>query len=99
MLTPKPPGEPWTPDEAQQHLPQILRLAETDGIQRIKTADSIITITAHPLRHPNTPDGLTLGQALVKYMPRGNPPLPIPERGAPCACHHCQPARYEADAE
>ena len=71
MLTPKPPGEHWTPDEAQQHLPQILRLAETDGIQRIKTADSIITITAHPLRHPNTPDGLTLGQALVKYMPRG----------------------------
>ena len=71
MTTPKPPGEPWTPDEAQQHLPQILRLAETDGIQRIKTADSIITITAHPLRHPNNPDGLTLGQALVKYMPRG----------------------------
>lgn len=70
-MTPKQPGEHWTVDEAQQWLPDILRLAETDGVQRIKTADSIITITAHPLRHPNSPEGLTLGQALVKYMPRG----------------------------
>lgn len=70
-MIPKQPGEHWTVEEAQQWLPDILRLAETDGVQRIKTADSVITITAHPLRHPNKPEGLTLGQALVKYMPRG----------------------------
>ena len=98
-MTPKLPGEHWTVDEAQQWLPDILRLAETDGVQRIKTADSIITITAHPLRHPNNPEGLTLGQALVKYMPRGNPPLPIPERGSSCACYRCQPELYAADPE
>lgn len=99
MFEPLPPGESWTPAQAQKHLPDILRLAETQGPQRIRTEESVITLTASPLRVRTAadPEGLTLGQYLVKYAPRGYPPLEIPGKGNPCTCELCQPELY-ADA-
>ena len=93
MFKPLPPGESWTPAQAQEYLPEILRLAETRGPQRIQTEESTITLTAVPLRVRTAadPEGLTLGQYLVKYAPRGYPPLEIPGKGNPCTCELCQP--------
>ncbi len=98
-ITPKKSRPYWTPEEAQQWLPEILRLAETQGPQRIETTDSIVTLTAEPLRNPVNPEGLSLGQWLVQNMPRGNPPLPIPDRHSPCACPRCHLELYDRDSE
>ena len=96
QTTPKKSCPYWPPDEAQQWLPEILRLAETQGPQRIRTGESVITLTASPLRVRTAadPEGLTLGQYLVKYAPRGYPPLEIPGKGNPCTCELCQPELY-----
>ena len=74
MFEALPPGESWTPAQAQAHLPDILRLVETQGPQRIRTEESVITLTASPLRVRTAadPEGLTLavsGQIYAARLP------------------------------
>ena len=71
MFEALPPGESWTPAQAQEHLPDILRLAETSGPQRIRTEESVITLTASPLRVRTAadPEGLTLASSSVPVGP------------------------------
>lgn len=97
MTTPKKSRPYWTTEEAQQWLPEILRLAETQGPQGIQTDRSIIRLTAELLPE-NAATRLPFGQWLVQNAPRGYPPLPIPNRRRPCACSHCHP-ELTAEAE
>ena len=71
----------WTVAEAKAKLSEILRLAETEGPQRIGVRKSFILVpeklweTRKPLKKPT-------GQWLLENMPRGTN-LPVPGRREP----------------
>lgn len=68
----------WTVDEAKANLPEILRLAEVEGPQRIGVGKSFI-VMAESVRPAEPPARVPLGRWLVENMPRGTN-LQIPER-------------------
>ena len=84
MTTPKKSRPYWTTEEAQQWLPEILRLAETQGPQGIQTDRAIIRLTAELLPE-NAANRLPFGQWLVQNMPRGTN-LEIPRESRRCDC-------------
>lgn len=68
----------WSVEEARENLPEILRLAEEDGPQRI--GDSKIFTLAPETDHPSEmPESMPLGRWLVENTPRGTN-LEIPSR-------------------
>ena len=84
MSTPQKSRPYWTPEEAQQWLPEILRLAETQGPQGIQTDRAIVSLTAEPLPE-NAATRLPFGQWLLQNMPRGAN-LEIPREPRRCDC-------------
>ena len=71
----------WTVAEAKAKLSEILRLAETEGPQRIGVRRSFILAPAE-LWEAEKPPGKHMGKWLVENMPRGTD-IPIPERREP----------------
>ena len=70
----------WSVEEARENLPEILRLAEEDGPQRIGDT-KIFTLAPEP-EQPKKPPRKSLGQWLVENAPRGTN-LEIPrDRGS-----------------
>ena len=72
------PGKVWTVAEAKARLSEILRLAESEGPQRIGTRRPFIVVPAdawYARTHPPKP----LGQWLIENVPRGTN-LEIPDR-------------------
>ncbi len=72
------PRRVWTVAEAKARLSEILRLAESEGPQRIGTRRPFVVVPAdswYAKTHPPKP----LGQWLVENVPRGTN-LEIPER-------------------
>ncbi len=68
----------WSVAEARENLPEILRLAEEHGPQRI--GDTKIFTLAPELDQPaERPDDIPLGRWLVENTPRGTN-LEIPSR-------------------
>ena len=65
-----PPRRVWTIEEAIENLPEILRLAEEDGPQRIGDT-KIFTLAPESEQPSEKPDRIPMGQWLVKNMPRG----------------------------
>ena len=77
MLTSE-PNKVWTIAEAKAKLPEILRLAETVGPQRIGTRRPFVVVPASEWEsrvNPRKP----LGQWLVENVPRGTN-LEVPDR-------------------
>ena len=72
------PGRVWTIAEARENLPEILRLAEEDGPQRIGDT-KIFTLAPEPEQPSEKPPRKSLGQWLVENTPRGAN-LEIPSR-------------------
>ena len=77
MTTPKKSRPYWPPRRPSSGSPKSCASPKPKAPQRIRTEESVITLTASPLRVRTAadPEGLTLGQYLVKYAPRGYPPL------------------------
>ena len=69
-MTQPSPRRVWTVAEASKNLPEILRLAEEDGPQRIGDT-KIFTLAPEPEEPSEKPDRIPMGQWLVKNMPRG----------------------------
>ena len=72
------PDKVWTVAEAKARLSEILRLAESEGPQRIGARRPFIVVPAdawYGKTHPPKP----LGQWLVENVPRGTN-LEIPDR-------------------
>ncbi len=67
----------WTVADAQANLPEVLRLAETEGPQYIGAGKTFVVAPAEPEQDREEPE-LTLGQWLVENMPRGTN-LEIPD--------------------
>ncbi|MXZ42315.1 MAG: hypothetical protein F4Z18_11175 [Caldilineaceae bacterium SB0666_bin_21] len=70
----------WTIVEAKARLSEILRLAESEGPQRIGTRKSFVVVPAHvwdAQKSPRKP----LGQWLIENMPRGID-LELPDRSS-----------------
>ncbi len=67
----------WTVAEAKAKLSEILRLAETEGPQRIGIRRSFILVPAKLWQAKESPK--PMGQWLLENMPRGTN-LPIPDR-------------------
>ena len=71
----------WSVEEARENLPEILRLAEEDGPQRIGDT-KIFTLAPEPEQSSEKPPRKSLGQWLVENAPRGTN-LEIPrDRGS-----------------
>ena len=60
----------WTVADAQANLPEVLRLAESEGPQYIGAGRTFVVAPAEPEQDQEEPK-LTLGQWLVENMPRG----------------------------
>ena len=73
------PGRVWTVAEAKARLSEILRLAETEGPQRIGKRSSFVVVPERVWQEHAPPERMPLGQWLVENMPRGTN-LKIPER-------------------
>ena len=71
----------WTVAEAKAKLSEILRLAETEGPQRIGVRRSFILIPAKLWEAKESPKK-PMGQWLLENMPRGTN-LPVPDRREP----------------
>ncbi len=71
----------WTVAEAKAKLSEILRLAETEGPQRIGIRRSFILVS-DKLWQTKKPPKKHMGKWLVENMPRGTN-LPIPDRREP----------------
>ena len=74
------PGRVWTVAEAKAKLSEILRLAETEGPQRIGARKPFIVVPERVWREHAPPPRKPLGQWLIENMPRGTN-LEIPDRG------------------
>ena len=61
----------WTVAEAKARLSEILRLAEEEGPQRIGVRNSFVVVPESLWREREPEPELTLGQWLVRNMPRG----------------------------
>ena len=64
------PERVWTVAEAKARLSEILRLAETEGPQRIGTRKPFVVVPAE-LWQAKTQPQMPLGQWLVENVPRG----------------------------
>ena len=73
------PGRVWTVAEAKAKLSEILRLAETEGPQRIGVRKPFIVVP-ESVWQERSPARKPLGQWLVENMPRGTN-LEIPDGG------------------
>ncbi len=73
------PGRVWTVAEAKAKLSEVLRLAETEGPQRIGARKPFVVVPESVWR-ARAPERMPLGRWLVENMPRGTN-LEIPERG------------------
>ena len=71
------PGRVWTVAEAKAKLSEILRLAETEGPQRIGTRKPFIVVP-ESVWHERTRPRKPLGQWLIENVPRGTN-LEIPD--------------------
>ena len=71
------PRRAWTVAEAKARLSEILRLAETQGPQRIGTRRPFIVVPEHVWHAQAEP--VPLGQWLVENTPRGTN-LEVPSR-------------------
>ena len=60
----------WTVADAQANLPEVLRLAESEGPQYIGADKTFVVTPVEPAQSRDEP-ALTLGQWLVENMPRG----------------------------
>ena len=74
------PGRVWTVAEAKAKLSEVLRLAETEGPQRIGARKPFIVVPERVWREHAPPLRKPLGQWLVENMPRGTN-LEIPDGG------------------
>ena len=70
----------WTIAEAKARLSEILRLAESEGPQRIGTRRPFVVVPEHVWREREAPARKPLGQWLIENMSRGTN-LEIPQRG------------------
>ena len=70
----------WTIAEAKARLSEILRLAESEGPQRIGTRRPFVVVPEQVWREREAPTRKPLGQWLIEDMTRGTD-LEIPERG------------------
>ena len=64
------PRRVWTVAEAKAKLSEVLRLAESEGPQRIGTRKSFIVVPA-AVWEEKEPPRKPLGQWLIENMPRG----------------------------
>ena len=71
----------WTVDDAQANLAEVLRRAEAEGPQYIEAVGTFVVTPAETPQDREEPE-LTLGQWLVKNMPRGTN-LVIPDDEPP----------------
>ena len=69
-MTQSKPRRVWTIAEARENLPEILRLAEEDGPQRIGDT-KIFTLTPELKQRSEKTPRKSLGQWLVENAPRG----------------------------
>ena len=74
------PRRVWTVAEAKAKLSEVLRLAESEGPQRIGTRKPFIVVPA-AVWEEKEPPRKPLGQWLIENMPRGTN-LEIPDRGS-----------------
>ena len=74
------PGRVWTVAEAKAKLSEILRLAETEGPQRIGARKPFIIVPASVWAEKTQPRK-PLGQWLVENMPR-DIELELPDRSS-----------------
>ena len=72
------PGRVWTVSEAKARLSEVLRLAESDGPQRIGARRGFIVVPAD-VWYAHTPQREPMGKWLVENLPRGID-LEIPDR-------------------
>lgn len=68
----------WTVAQAKARLSEILRLAETEGPQRIGARRPFIVVPEH-VWQSRAPEPMPLGQWLVENTPRGTN-LEVPSR-------------------
>ena len=71
----------WTVAEAKAKLSEILRLAETEGPQRIGVRRSFILVSSKLWQTKESPRK-HMGKWLLENMPRGTN-LPVPDRREP----------------
>jgi len=71
----------WTVAEAETHFSEILRLAETEGPQRIGVQRAFVVVS-EKVWQERASERKPLGQWLVENMPRGIE-LELPERCEP----------------
>ena len=60
----------WTVAEAKARLSEVLRLAESEGPQRIGIRNPCVVVSADAW-HAQTPRRKPLGQWLIENVPRG----------------------------
>ena len=73
-------GRVWTVAEAKAKLSEVLRLAETEGPQRIGARKAFVVVQAAAWEE-RRPGRMPLGQWLVENVPRGTN-LEAPDRGS-----------------
>lgn len=61
----------WTVAEAKARLPELLRLAETEGPQVISARKSFIVQPERPPQSKHAPQPKPLGKWLIENAPRG----------------------------
>ena len=74
------PGRVWTVAEAKAKLSEVLRLAETEGPQRIGARKHFVVVP-ESVWHAHALERKPLGRWLIENMPRGTN-LEIPDRGS-----------------
>ena len=72
------PGRVWTVAEAKAKLSEVLRLAETEGPQRIGLRRPFVVVPEHVWQN-RVPEPMPLGRWLVANTPRGTN-LEVPSR-------------------
>ena len=72
------PQRVWTVAEAKAHLSEILRLAQSEGPQRIGTRRAFVVVPADAWDNQANPRK-PLGRWLIENMPRGVD-LEVPDR-------------------
>ena len=72
------PQRVWTVTEAKARLSEILRLAESEGPQRIGTRRPFVVVPAEAWDEKTRPR-MPLGQWLIENVPRGTN-LEVPDR-------------------
>lgn len=61
----------WTVDEAKARLPELLRLAETEGPQVIRARSPFIVQPESLPQSKHAPQSKPLGKWLIENVPRG----------------------------